>query len=257
MPNGYESPLNKLADALPNFILQMQDMKMRQEAQEALTDYRMTMLNRQIATETAERETKEALEVVRREMGYYEPPEVKVLRDNISYEMRTLNDPDIALTLGDEEITKRWKKLQNMKADYFGRTGRDISVSMPVGVEEALARIEVAKPPPAATPTRVARPPGPVEKVTVPEALAPVGRLIKKIGGLVKYAPGPYYPLLVKPGIEGAEAPTPAEAAVVGGAPVTIPEGARAVLTKEAGWVYTLDEKVWISVETGEPITGQ
>ncbi len=162
MPNGYESPLNKLADALPGFIMQMQDMKLRQEAQEALNSYRMTMLNRQIAVETAERETKEALEDVRREMGYYEPPEVKVLRDNISYEMRTLNDPDISLTLDDEDIAKRWKKLQNMQADYFGRTGRDISVSMPTTVEGALGRIEAAKPPPAAAPA--ARPTGEVTK---------------------------------------------------------------------------------------------
>lgn len=36
-----------------------------------------------------------------------------------------------------------------------------------------------------------------------------------------------------------------------------IPEGARSVLTKEGGWVYTLDEKTWISAETGEPITSQ
>jgi len=152
MPNGYESPLNKLADALPSFIMQMQDMKMRQEAQEALASYRQTMLARQIATEKAERETRDALEDVRERMGYYEPPEVKVLRDNISYEMRTLNDPDIALTLDDEDIVRRWKKLQNMQADYFGRTERDISVSMPIPVESALSRLEAAKPPPTAAP---------------------------------------------------------------------------------------------------------
>lgn len=46
MPNGrpYDSPLNKLADALPTFLLQMQNMKMRQEEQEALNSYRQGML---------------------------------------------------------------------------------------------------------------------------------------------------------------------------------------------------------------------
>lgn len=44
MPNGYESPLNRLADVMPRFLLEMQNMKMRQEAQEALNSYREGML---------------------------------------------------------------------------------------------------------------------------------------------------------------------------------------------------------------------
>ena len=38
------SPLNKLADALPSFILQMQEIKTRQEYYEAITTYRQGML---------------------------------------------------------------------------------------------------------------------------------------------------------------------------------------------------------------------
>ncbi len=63
MPNGYESPLNKLADALPNFIMQMQDMKLRQEAQEALTNYRQTMLAQTIRMNDLKQDALRAAEI--------------------------------------------------------------------------------------------------------------------------------------------------------------------------------------------------
>ncbi len=52
MPNGreYESPLNKLADSLPGFILEMQRVKVRQDAYEALNTYRQGLLNEKIET---------------------------------------------------------------------------------------------------------------------------------------------------------------------------------------------------------------
>lgn len=249
MPNGrpYESPLNKLADALPNVIMQMQDMKMRQEAQEALTNYRMTMLNRQIATETAERETKEALEQVRRDIGYYEPPEAKLMRDSISSQYRTLNDPDVALTLGDEEITKRWKKLQGDQADYYGKYGRRIDLSIPIPVEGALGRVEVAKKPTVIDAAIVA-PADRGKRVFPPAKLGET-----EAGYRRRIDPAAQSVLAGQKKVLGL----PAGGELAGAPAVTIPEGARAVETKEAGWVYTLDEKVWISVETGEPITGQ
>lgn len=147
MPNGrpYESPLNKLADALPNFILQMQDMRMRQEAQEALNQYRWGALEEQ-------RKARMALESVRREMGYYEPPEFEMMRKNISGEFSKLNDPNYTYLLKDKEIVNQWKRVKDMEADYFGKVGRHITLSIPVAVEEALANIEAAKPPPLAAP---------------------------------------------------------------------------------------------------------
>lgn len=73
MPNGrpYESPLNKLADALPNFILQMQDIKMRQETQEALASHRTAILaatierNEVVAAVREERQRLGAIDRVR------------------------------------------------------------------------------------------------------------------------------------------------------------------------------------------------
>ena len=239
MSPQYESPLNVLADKIPDFIMQLQDMKMRQEAQEALNSYRNMMLEERVSAREAEEETRRTLEEVRREMGYYEPPEVKVLRDNISQELRILNDPGVSLTLGDDEIEKRWKRLINIEADYFGKTGRHISVSMPIPVEEALARIEKDKPPPAA-----ALPP-PKERLK-PRG----GREIRPRLVAPEAPPEPLSPEEIaaqRAGIPALQPPPP----------LNIPEGARSVLTKEGGWVYTLDEKVWISAETGEPITGQ
>ena len=213
------SPLNKLADALPSFILQMQDMKMRQEAQEALSSYRQQTLAATIERNRLEVEAKEAIEIERERRGYYDPPEVKTLRDNISYNLRTLNDPNVALTLGDDEIIKRWKNLKNQQADYFGRTGRDISVSMPVTVGEALAREKEAK-----KPEVLAAPPKKA-KATIPSIQKGRSLLEAELGA---------------PPVSPAEIPE-------------IPEGARVVET-DKGLIYTLDEKVWISAETGEPI---
>ena len=64
------SPLNKLADALPSFILQMQEIKTRQEYYEAITTYRQGMLAETInRNEMAGivREEKQRLGVIDRE----------------------------------------------------------------------------------------------------------------------------------------------------------------------------------------------
>ncbi len=149
MPDGreYESPLNKLADSLPGFILEMQELKVRQDYYEALNSYRQERLAATIERNRLAGEAREAIKIERARRGLNDPPEVKALRDNISYNLRALNDPNVAVMLGDEEIVKRWKKLKNQQADYFGRTGRDISVSIPVTVEDALARGQRPKKP--------------------------------------------------------------------------------------------------------------
>ena len=128
------------------------DASSLQDYYEALADYRTKALAAKIEADKVEREVREAIESERNLRGYYDPPEVKTLRDNISYETRILNDPNVAFTLGDEEIVKRWKRVKNMQADYFGRTKRDVSVSMPISVEEALARQKTAEPAATITP---------------------------------------------------------------------------------------------------------
>lgn len=148
MPNGrpYESPLNKLADALPTFLMEMQNMKMRQEAQEALNSYRQTMLAqtirmndlRQDAIREAERsgaieqEREISEDMLRlesqgegwaaakygREMvaQYYPegiptkripgPPIVDVLGKRIEKDLDILRDPDTAFKIETGELTE-------------------------------------------------------------------------------------------------------------------------------------------------------
>ncbi len=65
MPNGYESPLNKLADALPGVIMQMQDMKLRQETQEAMNSYRQSMLAQTIRMNDLRQDALRAAEELR------------------------------------------------------------------------------------------------------------------------------------------------------------------------------------------------
>ena len=55
-----ESPLNRLADALPGFLSQMQDIKLRQQAQESLTKYRMGVLANQVEANEIRRDAQEA-----------------------------------------------------------------------------------------------------------------------------------------------------------------------------------------------------
>ena len=59
------SPLNKLADALPSFILQMQEIKTRQDYYESLTQYRQGMLAQTIIKNKLEEEALRATEQLR------------------------------------------------------------------------------------------------------------------------------------------------------------------------------------------------
>ncbi|HEC61503.1 MAG TPA: hypothetical protein ENI27_04545 [bacterium] len=147
MPNGreYESPLNKLADSLPGFILEMQRVKVRQDAYEALNTYRQERLAATIERDRLAGEAREAIKIEKERRGLSDPPVAKKILDEIFYNRRTLSNPDITLTLGDDQIIKRWKNLKNQEADFYGRFGRDVSSSMPVTVEDAMAREKEAR----------------------------------------------------------------------------------------------------------------
>lgn len=58
------SPLNELADALPQFLLQMQGMKQRQDAQNALSSYRHAQLAETIKRNELTRKAQEAAKVL-------------------------------------------------------------------------------------------------------------------------------------------------------------------------------------------------
>ncbi len=61
----YESPLNKLADQLPNFLLQMQEMKLRQDAQEAINSYRASLQEDRFRAFQIEQDARDALGIKR------------------------------------------------------------------------------------------------------------------------------------------------------------------------------------------------
>ena len=233
MPPQYpESPLNKLADSLPGFILEMQEMKIRQDAYEALNSYRQGLLAETIKRNRLEVETRAAIEIERERRGLNDPPEVKALRDEILYSRRVLSDPNAVLMLGDDQIIKRWKHLTNLEADLFGRTRRVGLGSMPVSVEEALAREQRPKKPQ-------------IQAAPPKEKTFPSARLGETEAG---YRRRIEEPVITPPFTEGGEPRAISENS-------GIPEGAYSVNTNEGGVIYTLDDgKTWISAETGKPI---
>ena len=235
MPNGreYESPLNKLADSLPGFILEMQRVKVRQDAYEALNTYRQGMLAATIERNRLEVEARAAIEIEKERRGLKDPPEAKKILDEIFYNRRTLSNPDITLTLGDDQIIKRWKNLKNQEADFYGRFGRDVSGSMPVTVEDALAREKEARGKEAKAQNIQAAPPSEAKRTTLKSVQK--GRSLLEAG-------------LGAPPVVSPQPPVVSET-------LEIPEGAYSVNTNEGGVIYTLDDgKTWISAETGNPI---
>lgn len=151
MPDGYESPLNRLADALPNFILQMQDMKMRQETQEAMNSYRTMMLTERINAREAQEEATRAMEQMGRLTGRYDPPEVDVLSKRIEKDLDIIRDLNTALTLGAEEINAIKNRVKSNLGERRRLSGREYYVD-PSLIRIAPKEPDIPEPPLAAPP---------------------------------------------------------------------------------------------------------
>lgn len=207
MPNGrpYESPLNRLADALPNFILQMQDMKMRQEAQEAMNSYRTMMLNERISAREAQEEATIAMEQMGRMTGRYDPPEVDVLSKRIEKDLDILRDPDLELKgyeAGEIDVIK--SRVKSNLTERRRLSGREYYV------DPSLIRLAPKKPTVIEPPPGTIQPPAKTEseielekltasKRTDPAWLARIARAEAKAASEKAPPPAPE----VAPAVEG------------------------------------------------------
>ncbi len=122
------SPLNKLADALPSFILQMQDIKTRQEYYEALATYRTGMLAETIRTNELKEGALRATEQRRKELGYDDPPIVDVLGRQIEKDLDILRDPNITFDLGVEDINVIKHRVIRTQAEIRRQSKREYYV---------------------------------------------------------------------------------------------------------------------------------
>jgi len=208
------------------------DEELSRDLQQAKFGFEREMLTKRIK---AEQEKRGALEQIREETGAFDPPIVGVLSKRIEADLGILRDPNTALTLGLEEVDVIKNRVRSNQAEIRRQSGREYYV------DPSLIRIA---PKPTEAPPPLAAPP-----VKPAERRVRVGREIRPRLAPPEIPPEPLSAEEIAARRAGIKALQPPQ-------PVDIPEGARSVLT-DKGWIYTVDEKVWISAETGEPVTGQ
>ena len=239
--------LNQALDQLPQLLLNLgqlqqdrRDEQLRREIQQASQDFKREMLTKRIKAEEVK---KGALEQMRQVTGGADPPEVAILGRRIEKDLDILRGLGALDTPyydeGDINVIK--ERAARTKSEIERVSGREYYVDpalIRIPPKEGITTIDAAiTAPPTKTESEIELEKLTASKRTDPAWMARIARAEARIAG------------------EKAPPPAPAEAAVVEPA-AAIPEGARSVLT-DKGWIYTLDEKVWISAETGEPITGQ